>query len=152
LRRPDRHRSVPARRRIRSLADSPHAAYSSDSARGGVGMRKTHRVVVNGREFVANRGDVLLDAALMNGVHIPHDCRSGHCGTCNVHVVAGDLFGGGDARDVKACQCRIVADVEVAAEDVPDVTTVNGRVTAVTPLSPDVVAVRIAPQDAVEYL
>ena len=115
-------------------------------------MRKTHRVVVNGREFAATRGDVLLDAALMNGVHIPHDCRSGHCGTCSVRVVAGDLFGGGDARDLKACQCRVVADVEVAVEDVPDVATVNGRVTAVMPLSPDVVAVRIAPQHPVDYL
>src|SRR5262245_31712346 len=115
-------------------------------------MRKTHRVIVNGREFVAGRGDVLLDAALMNGVHIPHDCRSGHCGTCSVRVVAGELFGGGDARDVKACQCRVVADVELAVEDVPDVTTVSGRVAAVTPMSPDVVAVRITPQHPVEYL
>jgi NAD(P)H-flavin reductase/ferredoxin len=115
-------------------------------------MRKTHRVVVNGQEFAASRGDILLDAALMNGVHIPHDCRSGHCGTCSVHVVAGELFGGGDGRDVKACQCRIIADVEVAVEDVPDVATVSGRVAAVTPLSPDVVSVCIAPQRPVEYL
>ena len=36
----------------------------------------------------------LLDAALMNGVELPHDCRSGYCGTCRVRVLSGHTFGG----------------------------------------------------------
>jgi 3-phenylpropionate/trans-cinnamate dioxygenase ferredoxin reductase subunit len=59
-------------------------------------MRQICKVVVNGEEFSANCGDLLLDAALMNGVDIPHDCRSGYCGTCRVNVVSGRVFGGQD--------------------------------------------------------
>jgi NAD(P)H-flavin reductase/ferredoxin len=114
-------------------------------------MRKTHRVIVNGEQFSACRGDVLLDAALMSGVHIPHDCRSGHCGTCQVRIVAGALFGG-DAREAKACQCRVIADVTVTVEEVPDVTTASGRVTALRPVAPDVVELCIALQRPLEYL
>ena len=106
-------------------------------------MRKTHRVIVNGEQFSACRGDVLLDAALMSGVHIPHDCRSGHCGTCQVRIVAGALFGG-DAREAKACQCRVIGDVTVTVEEVPDVTTASGRVTALRSVAPDVVELCIA--------
>jgi NAD(P)H-flavin reductase/ferredoxin len=113
-------------------------------------MAKTHLVTVNGQQFVARRGDVLLDAALVSGINIPHDCRSGHCGTCRVRVVAGAVFGG-DGREARACQCRVVADVTVAVEDVPDVTTASGRVTALRSVAPDVVEVCITPQRSIDY-
>lgn len=115
-------------------------------------MSRTHRVVVNGEQFTAARGEVLLDAALRNGIHIPHDCRSGHCGTCSVRIVAGEVFGGGGSANTKACQSWIVSDVEIAVEDVPDITTVNGLVTAVRLLAPDVVAISIAPKRPLEFL
>jgi NAD(P)H-flavin reductase/ferredoxin len=115
-------------------------------------MTKTHRVIVNGEEFVARRGDLLLDAALMNGVHIPHDCRSGSCGTCRVRVVAGELFGVVDQQDAKACQCRIISDVEVAVEDMPEIATTVGRVAALNLVAPDVVELSIEPREPVEYL
>lgn len=115
-------------------------------------MAKTHRVIVNGEQFTATRGEVLLDAALRNGVHIPHDCRSGHCGTCSVRIVEGDLFGNGGAATTKACQSWIVSDVEIAIEDVPEIATVNGRVTSVRPVAPDVIAVSIATKQPLEFL
>jgi NAD(P)H-flavin reductase/ferredoxin len=115
-------------------------------------MRNTHRVIVNGEQFSASRGDILLDAALMSGVNIPHDCRSGHCGTCRVRVLAGALFGGGETGEAKACQCRVIADVTVAVEEVPDVTTASGRVTSLEFVAPDVIEVCIALQRPLEYL
>ena len=114
-------------------------------------MRKTHVVTVNGEQFSARRGDVLLDAALISGFHIPHDCRSGHCGTCRVRIVSGALFGS-DAREAKACQCRVIEDVAVAVEEVPDVATVNGKVAALWPVAPDVVELSILLQHPFEYL
>jgi len=107
-------------------------------------MSKTCRVFVNGEEFSANRGDLLLDAALMNGVEIPHDCRSGHCGTCRVRVVEGRVFGGqtaGDSKTAHACQCRVISDLVLAVEEVPEVETVSGRIAELTPLAPDVIEV-----------
>jgi 2Fe-2S ferredoxin len=38
----------------------------------------------------AQRGDTLLDAALANGVALPHDCGGNcACTTCHVHVLEG---------------------------------------------------------------
>jgi NAD(P)H-flavin reductase/ferredoxin len=105
---------------------------------------KVCKVSVNGQGFSAKFGDLLLDAALMNGVDIPHDCRSGHCGTCRVNVVDGRVFGGdGDPDSVKACQCRILSDLEIAIEDVPEAVTISGRVVGLVALAPDVVEVCI---------
>jgi NAD(P)H-flavin reductase/ferredoxin len=115
-------------------------------------MRKTHRVVVNGSEFTAYRGDSLLNAAVMNGIHIPHDCRAGQCGTCTVRIVSGELFGNGVSREAMACQCRIMADVEVAVEEVPDVTTTAGLVTDVKLVAPSVFTVAMTPNRPLDYL
>lgn len=114
-------------------------------------MSKMHRVIVNGEQFSARRGELLLDAALTSGVHIPYDCRSGHCGSCRVQIVSGTLFGS-DGREAKACQCRVIADVEVAVEEVPEVTTVNGCLTALQPVAPDVVELCISLQEPLDYL
>lgn len=106
-------------------------------------MTKTCRVHVNGDEFAANRGDVLLDAALMNGIDIPHDCRSGHCGTCLVRVVEGRVFGGQtvDPKTVHACQCRVISDLVIAVEEVPEVETISARVASLERRASDVVEV-----------
>jgi 3-phenylpropionate/trans-cinnamate dioxygenase ferredoxin reductase subunit len=117
-------------------------------------MQKTFRVSVNGEEFSAYRGDLLLDAALMNGVAIPHDCRSGHCGTCRVRLLEGRVFGpaAGDPDSVQACQSRIISDLQIAIEDVPEVTTTCGRVTALARLAPDIFEVAIRSAQPIYYL
>ena len=56
-------------------------------------MTKICKVTINGEVISAQPGDLLLDAALMNGIEIPHDCRSGYCGTCQVRVIAGRCLG-----------------------------------------------------------
>ncbi len=117
-------------------------------------MAKSCRVAVEGQVFVANRGDVLLDAALMNGVDIPHDCRAGHCGTCRVRVVDGLTIGGecDEPGAVRACQCRILSDVRLEIEAMPEVATTTGRVASVRERGPDVVEVCIAPAQPFVYL
>jgi NAD(P)H-flavin reductase/ferredoxin len=108
-------------------------------------MTKTCKVVVNGEAFAANRGDLLLDAALMNGIDIPHDCRSGHCGTCLVRVMDGRVFGGQtvDPKTVHACQCRVISDLRIAVEEVPEVETVSARVANLQQRASDVMEVRM---------
>jgi hypothetical protein len=55
-------------------------------------MAKSCTVAVNGQTFKAKAGDVLLDAALVSGVNISHDCRSGVCGSCLTKVVRGSTI------------------------------------------------------------
>jgi ferredoxin len=108
-------------------------------------MAKICRVLIDGDEFAANRGDLLLDAALMNGVDIPYDCRAGQCGTCLVHVMEGRVFGGQtvDPKTVHACQCRVISDLVIAVEQVPEVETISARVVSLKTLAPDVIEVRL---------
>jgi 3-phenylpropionate/trans-cinnamate dioxygenase ferredoxin reductase subunit len=117
-------------------------------------MARTCSVRVNDETFVTNCGDLLLDAALMNGIDIPHDCRSGHCGTCKVRVVSGQVFGakGDDPEIIHACQSRVISDVEMLVEDVPEIESLSGRVTELIRLAPDVVEVCITLSRPLHYL
>src|SRR3954452_14101640 len=85
-------------------------------------MSKICRVTINDEPFLANRGELLLDWALMNGVDLPHDCRSGICGACRVRLVDGQVFGGHSRRDdmIHACQARIVSEQDIGLEAAPE--------------------------------
>ena len=50
-------------------------------------MKKICQVTLNRKSFPAKCGDILLDAALLNGVELVHDCRSGICGACLFSVM-----------------------------------------------------------------
>lgn len=107
-------------------------------------MGKVCRLEVNGKTTPARCGDLLLDAAILNGIDIPYDCRSGVCGTCRVRVLEGRVFGGKvDSEAVYACQSRIVSDLRVAVEEVPETATLHGAVADLLPLSPDMCEVCI---------
>jgi 3-phenylpropionate/trans-cinnamate dioxygenase ferredoxin reductase subunit len=117
-------------------------------------MAKTCKVTVNNETFVANCGDLLLDGAMMNGVDLPHDCRSGSCGTCRVRLVEGKVFGGDDAGSdmIHACQARIVSDLKIVTEPVPDPVSVPAQIVHMTRLAPDVIGVSIEVEKPLEYL
>src|ERR671937_341711 len=108
-------------------------------------MAKICKVTINDEPFLANRGELLLDWALMNGVDLPHDCRSGICGACRVRLVDGQVFGGTEEGSdmIHACQARIVSDLKLATEPVPDAESMPARVAELTRLAPDVVGVSI---------
>jgi 3-phenylpropionate/trans-cinnamate dioxygenase ferredoxin reductase subunit len=117
-------------------------------------MGKVCRLDVNGDTIPVNRGDLLLDAALLGGIEIPHDCRSGHCGTCRVRVLHGRVYGGhsDDPETVYACQSRIVSDLRIAVDDVPEVATVPGTVSELRSLATDICEVSIETIKPLNYL
>jgi 3-phenylpropionate/trans-cinnamate dioxygenase ferredoxin reductase subunit len=117
-------------------------------------MLEMHTVTINGEEYFARTGDILLDLALLNGVDIPHDCRSGQCGTCRVNVRSGCVFEEGQFGTgvVHACRSRIVADVAIGFEAIPTTETIDGQVAAVTPLAPNVLEVQVEPARPLRYL
>jgi len=108
-------------------------------------MRKICKVSFNEQAFLANCGDLLLDSAIMNGVELQHDCRSGVCGACRVRLVDGKVFGGTeDGSDmIHACQARVVSDLTLVAEPVPDAVSLPARVSDLVPLAPDVMGVSL---------
>lgn len=116
-------------------------------------MGKVCRLEINGSTISARRGDVLLDAALINGVEIPFDCRSGLCGTCRVRLLEGRVFGGqADAGTIYACQSRIVSDLRIAMEERPEAAVCSGVVAELLPLAEDMCEVCIELPEALEYI
>jgi 3-phenylpropionate/trans-cinnamate dioxygenase ferredoxin reductase subunit len=116
-------------------------------------MARRHQITLNGTSFLARRGEVLLDAALNNGIDLPYDCRAGHCGTCCVRLVAGEVRGGQGAEPgiVHACQCRIVGDAVIERGQPSGLRTVEGVLTSLRPLSVDVMEVGIRTDRALPY-
>jgi NAD(P)H-flavin reductase/ferredoxin len=116
-------------------------------------MAASHEVTINGDTFLARRGELLLDAALGNGIDLPFDCRAGHCGTCCVRLVSGEVHGGQGAEPgiVHACQCRIVGDVVIERDQGSGVRTVEGVLSSLRPLSPEVMEVGIRTDRALPH-
>jgi 3-phenylpropionate/trans-cinnamate dioxygenase ferredoxin reductase subunit len=111
-------------------------------------------VTISDQVFLASRGDILLDAALTNGVDIPHDCRAGHCGTCRVRVLSG-LAVGGECTEpgaARACQSRVMSDLQFEIEGLPKIQTLAGRVSAIKKRAPDVAEINIEPSQPIRYL
>jgi NAD(P)H-flavin reductase/ferredoxin len=108
-------------------------------------MSKICKITINDEPFLANRGELLLDWALMSGVDLPHDCRSGICGACRVRLVDGQVFGGQSHGDdmIHACQARIVSDLQIEIEAAPEPVAMSAEVAQVVQLAPDVVGVDI---------
>ena len=103
---------------------------------------------------MARRGELLLDAALNNGIDLPYNCRAGHCGTCCVRLVSGEVQGGqgSEPGTVHACQCRIVDDAVVEKHQPSGVRTVEGELSSLRHLSPEVMEVGIRTNRALPYL
>ena len=116
-------------------------------------MARSHEITVNGQSFLAHRGELLLDAALNNGIELPYNCRAGHCGTCCVRVVSGEVRGGEGSEPgiVHACQCRIDGDAVLEKDQSSGVRTVEGVLTSLRPVSSEVMEVGIKTDRALPY-
>jgi NAD(P)H-flavin reductase len=116
--------------------------------------RRICQVMFNNERYLANAGDLLLDWALLNGVELPHDCRAGICGACRVRLIEGRVFGGHEPGDdmIHACQARIVSDIAILSEDVPDPVTLSGRVAGIVRLAPDIAGVTVEVPKSFSYL
>jgi len=117
-------------------------------------MRKICKVTLNKHSFHARCGDLLLDSAIMNGVELQHDCRSGVCGACRVRLVDGKVFGGTEEGSdmIHACQARIVSDLRLVTEAVPNTVSVQAEVADMTFLASDVIGVSLELQKPLGHL
>lgn len=107
-------------------------------------------------------GQTLLDAALRQGIYLPHACGHGLCGTCKVEVCAGEIDHGGAnpfaLMDVEraegktlACCATLQSDavIEADIEEEPDAQVIPVRdfaavVTRIERLTPTIKALHLA--------
>lgn len=117
-------------------------------------MPKLHTVSLGEDAFTARSGQLLLDAAMLAGVELPHDCRAGRCGACLVRLSEGITIGGETHQPgvIHACQARVFSNLAIEVEKVPPVTRVRGQVRHVVQLAEDIVEVAITPAQPMAIL
>lgn len=126
-----------------------------------------HQLTVEpiGEEIEVAEGQTILDACLRAGVHLPHACGHGLCGTCKTQVLDGEIDHGEaspfalmdferDEGFVLACTATLKGDVTIEAdvEEDPDARKIPvrdfiGEVVALDDLTHDVKGVRLALED-----
>lgn len=122
------------------------------------------RISVRGKDgkeesFDVRRNDLLLKAAIEQGVDYPHNCRVGVCGSCKTRLVSGRVSPMVDlalsplsneeieAGYVLACQAKVRSDLVVEAKlghhALIPVKTVSARVSRWNRLPGDVIDLRL---------
>ncbi|MEM1038023.1 MAG: 2Fe-2S iron-sulfur cluster binding domain-containing protein [Pseudomonadota bacterium] len=112
-----------------------------------------HTLNINGQIIQAQTGETLVDAALGEGVLIPHDCATGQCETCRVTLAFGQV----DDRDtaygdtILACRARVMADATLTFEEAPAPVNQTCTVTALTALSDSVLEMRVRADETIRH-
>lgn len=114
--------------------------------------------------FQAEPGESLFDAALRQGLSLPHGCRDGICGTCKGKVLGGEIDHGrtsaqalseADRQAGFALFCCATAKSDLTIEsrearslDNVPIRTFPARVHRMTRVAPDVMIVELKPPDS----
>lgn len=137
--------------------DFLHAGIVADDQ----GEFMSHQITVqpSGRQFAAEAGETLLDAALRHGLTLPYGCKDGACGACKGKVVEGTVDHGKAQPhalkdDEKAAgltlYCCATAQTDLvieckqmtSANDIP-VKTLPSRIEKLEKLAPDVIEMHL---------
>jgi phenol/toluene 2-monooxygenase (NADH) P5/A5 len=124
----------------------------------------SHQLTIepSGTVIEVEDGQSILDAALRQGIYIPHACGHGLCGTCKVQVCAGEVDLGAanpfalmdferDEGKALACCATLLDDVTIEADldEEPDARVIPVRdfaatVTRLVDLTPTIKALHLA--------
>ena len=122
-----------------------------------------------GQTFLSEEGETLLDAALRQGVLLPHGCRDGACGACRGKVLSGSYDGGAPqgggfsatdhaAGEALFCRTQATSDLVIESRDArarhdPPIKTLPVRVERLQRLAPEVMLIelKLPGQEVFEY-
>ncbi len=116
------------------------------------------KISPSGHQFTVEENELILDAALRQGISFPYGCRSGACGNCLGKVISGEVsypeglpvsLSEEDHQKGQALFCSTVANssLEIEVSEIPDneieVQTLPARVTSLQKLSHDVMEMKL---------
>jgi CDP-4-dehydro-6-deoxyglucose reductase, E3 len=109
-----------------------------------------------GRDILVRGGETLLDAGLREGLPLQYECRSGGCGVCKAHVIAGVVEAGAyqpaalPASEralgaVLTCCARPASDAEIEFEPAPGgaIRRLRATVASMEQVAPEVMRLRL---------
>lgn len=115
-----------------------------------------------GATIDVEEGQTVLDAALRQGIYLPHACGHGLCGSCKVQICSGEVDHGAanpfalmdferEEGKTLACCCTLESDLTIEADidDEPDAEVIPvrdfaGTVTRIEDLTPTIKAIHLA--------
>lgn len=123
----------------------------------------SHQLTIEplGATIEVEEGQTILDAALRQGIYIPHACGHGLCGTCKIEILDGEVDLGNanpfalmdferDERKALACCATLEADtvIEADVEEDADAQTIPvkdfaAQVTRIVNLTPTIKAIHL---------
>lgn len=109
---------------------TPSRTAAPSSPKPAVGEGRECRVTLKGgtQDFSVPRNDLLLLAALNQGINYPHSCRVGTCGRCKTRLVSGRIsplvdfalspLTNRELRDgyILACQAKVRGPIEIEVD------------------------------------
>ncbi len=112
----------------------------------------------SGHQFTVKKDELILDAALRQGISFPYGCRSGACGNCLGKLISGEVsypeglpvsLSEEDQAKGDTLFCSAIANtsleievVEIAEDDI-NVQTLPARITSLEKLSHDVMEMQL---------
>ncbi|MBW8317092.1 MAG: 2Fe-2S iron-sulfur cluster binding domain-containing protein [Hydrogenophaga sp.] len=122
-----------------------------------------------GATIEVEEGQTVLDAALRQGIYLPHACGHGLCGSCKVQVCDGEVDHGAanpfalmeferDEGKTLACCCTLQSDTTIEAdiEEEPDAEVIPVRdfaatVTRIEDLTPTIKAIHLQIDKPIDF-
>lgn len=116
----------------------------------------------SGKSFTSRAGESVLDAALRQGILLPHQCKTGSCGACRARVVDGEAACLPGAQPAALspeeagqgmhllCCTQAASDLRIECAEIPHIPGIAVRklpvrVAALERLAPDVMRVLLQP-------
>lgn len=116
----------------------------------------------SGKSFTSRTGESVLDAALRQGILLPHQCKTGTCGACRARVVDGEAACLPGAQPAALspeeagqgmhllCCTQAASDLHIECAEIPHIPGIAVRklpvrVAALERLAPDVMRVLLQP-------
>lgn len=116
----------------------------------------------SGKSFTSQAGESVLDAALRQGILLPHQCKTGTCGACRARVVDGaaECLPGAQPAALSSeeagqgmhllCCTHATSDLRIECAEIPHIPGIAVRklpmrVAALERLAPDVMRVLLQP-------
>ena len=132
-------------------------------------MTQTLTIEPLGATIEVEEGQTILDAALRQGIYLPHACGHGLCGTCKVQVSDGEVDHGAanpfalmdferDEGKTLACCATLQCDVTIEAdiEEDPDARVIPvrdyaGTVESIVDLTPTIKGISIRLPEPIDF-
>lgn len=128
----------------------------------GYGMSYSVQIEPSAHEFIVDKDETLLDAALRQGIGLPYGCRNGVCGSCLCQLSSGEVdYPNGTPAALKdqpstaclTCQATPRSDLVIVAEELEkaeelEIRTFPCRVESSESLAHDVIRLRLKLPDS----